>query len=264
MNKEKSCFNGNLYNNTSAYYDYDTRSLVKDDLDFYVEYASKTKGEILELASGTGRVSCCLAQKTGRHIKCVEASEHMIEKFKLKLQASSPELQDKIDIQKCSMDNFQFNQKFEYIIIPFRSLQCLPEKAATINCLNLVYSHLADNGLFIFTLFNPMDYNQNWLGKETATYSTITNEGEIIRSVINHYADTNKKYVQYISKYRIIKDGKEKVLKDLITLKYYEYNEIVDMLRSLHFKIKEEYGYYDKSPIKAKKGEGEMIFVCTK
>jgi hypothetical protein len=45
-------------------------------------------------------------------------------------------------------------------------------------------------------------------------------------------------------------------------VKYYEYNEIVEILKSLHFKIKEEYGYYDKSPIKL--GEGEMIFVCTK
>ncbi|MDR3059355.1 MAG: hypothetical protein LBU84_14610 [Prevotella sp.] len=107
-----------------------------------------------------------------------------------------------------------------------------------------------------------MDYDQNWLGKEAVTYSTTTDDGEIIRSVINYHVDTSKKYIQYISKYRIIKNGNEEVLKDLITVKYYEYNEIVEILKSLHFKIKEEYGYYDKSPIKL--GEGEMIFVCTK
>jgi hypothetical protein len=66
---ENSCLFGNLYVNTASYYDYDIRSIVKDDLDFYVEYASKTKGEILELASGTGRVSCYLAQKTCRHLR---------------------------------------------------------------------------------------------------------------------------------------------------------------------------------------------------
>lgn len=263
MSKRESCLSGNLYANTANYYDYDTRNIVKDDLDFYVEYASKTKGEILELASGTGRMSCYLARKTRRHLKCVEVSEYMIKKFKSKLQTSDHiELQDKIDIRKCSMDNFQFNQKFEYIIIPWRSLQWLPEKNMAINCLKLVYSHLTDNGLFIFDIFSPMDYDQNWLGKETMTYSTITDDGEIVRSVINYHVDTSEKYIQYISKYRIIKNGNEEVLEDLLTVKYYEYNEIVEMLKSLHFKIKEEYGYYDKRPIKLR--EGEMIFVCTK
>jgi hypothetical protein len=48
---------GNLYSNTADFYDYDNRDIIKDDLEFYVEYANKTKGNILELASGTGRVS---------------------------------------------------------------------------------------------------------------------------------------------------------------------------------------------------------------
>jgi len=63
--------NGNLYHNTASYYDYDNREIIKDDLDFYVEYANKTKGKILELASGTGRVSLYLAEKTGRKLECV-------------------------------------------------------------------------------------------------------------------------------------------------------------------------------------------------
>jgi hypothetical protein len=48
---------GNLYHNTAGFYDYDNRETIKDDLDFYVEYANQTKGPILELAAGTGRVS---------------------------------------------------------------------------------------------------------------------------------------------------------------------------------------------------------------
>jgi tRNA1(Val) A37 N6-methylase TrmN6 len=37
----------------------------------------KKNGTILELASGTGRVSLYAAEKTGRKLECVELSEKM-------------------------------------------------------------------------------------------------------------------------------------------------------------------------------------------
>ena len=61
---EKNYLAGNLYQNTANFYDYDNREIIKDDLDFYVEYANQTNGSILELASGTGRVSLYIAEKT--------------------------------------------------------------------------------------------------------------------------------------------------------------------------------------------------------
>ena len=63
---------GNLYRNTAGFYDYDNREIIKDDLDFYVEYANLTTGPILELASGTGRVSLYVAEKTERSLECVQ------------------------------------------------------------------------------------------------------------------------------------------------------------------------------------------------
>ncbi|MDR2436930.1 MAG: class I SAM-dependent methyltransferase [Endomicrobium sp.] len=254
-------FSDNLYENTANYFDYDPRDIVKDDLDFYAEYATKTKGDILELTCGTGRVSFSLCQKTQRHLHCLDLSKTMLSKMKTKLQTLYPNLQSKINIYKGNISNFQFDFQFEYIIIPWRGLQVLPEEELAINCLKCVKSHLTDNGIFIFDIFNPAGYDRNWLGKELVSYDVTDKEKRIIRSTINHYFDNNKKYIQYISKYRIIENGKEYVLEDMFTLKYYEYDEIRDILDSLNFKIKEEYGYYNKTSIK--KGS-EMIFICTK
>jgi ubiquinone/menaquinone biosynthesis C-methylase UbiE len=256
-------FFGNLYKNTANYFDYDSRDIVKDDLDFYAEYATKTKGDILELACGTGRVSFFLCQKTQRHLHCLDLSEAMLSKMKTKLQTVYPNLQSKISIYKGDMSNFQFDFQFEYIIIPWRALQCLPEKELAITCLKCVKSHLTDNGIFIFDIFNPINYDKNWLGKESVSYDIQHKRKRIIRSTINHYFDNSKKYIQYISKYRIIESGKENVLEDTITMKYYDYDDIRGILDSLNFRIKEEYGYYNKISIK-KGGSGEMIFVCTK
>ncbi|MCL1960061.1 MAG: class I SAM-dependent methyltransferase [Spirochaetes bacterium] len=252
---------GNLYNNTADFYDYDNREIIKDDLDFYVEYANQTKGPILELASGTGRVSLHVAEKTGRIIECIELSQQMLERFSDKLKNSSKQLQENIHIHKGDMSDFNLNQNFEYIMIPWRALQWLPVQEKTIDCLNCVYKHLSDNGIFVFDIFKPRIYDEKWFGKEDISYDIVDGNKRIIRSTINHHADTEKKYIQYKNKIRILENGAERVKEDLLTIKYYEYNDIVDILKSLKFKIKEEYGYYDKRSIKD--GE-EMIFVCTK
>ena len=47
----------NLYRVTASLYDLDQRNITKDDISFYLEYASKLHGSILELACGTGRVT---------------------------------------------------------------------------------------------------------------------------------------------------------------------------------------------------------------
>jgi hypothetical protein len=59
----------------------------------------------------------------------------------------------------------------------------------------------------------------------------------------------------------VLENGKETVKEDMLTIKYYEYEDITGILKPLGLNIKEEYGYYDKRAIKD--GE-EMLFVCTK
>jgi SAM-dependent methyltransferase len=251
----------NLYRNTADFYDYDNREIIKDDLDFYVDYANKTKGAILELASGTGRVSLYVAGKTGRTIECVELSEYMLERLKKKLETSHRDLREKIHIHHGDMSNFNLGQKFEFIMIPWRALQWLPVQEKTIDCLKCVYDHLADNGVFVFDIFKPRTYNQEWLGKEAISYDIVDGNRRIIRSTINHHFDTVKKYIQYKNKIKIIENDTETIQEDLLTIKYYEYDDIVDILRKTNFNIKEEFGYYDKRS--TKDGE-EMIFVCSK
>jgi ubiquinone/menaquinone biosynthesis C-methylase UbiE len=259
--KLENCLEGNLYTNTAGYYDYDNRSIIKDDLDFYVEYVNQTHGPVLELASGTGRVSLHIAEKTGRHIQCIEYSEFMLERFRYKLQTSHRHVREKITIQSGDMSDFNLGQKYECIIIPWRALQWLPVQEQTVACLKCVYRHLPDNGVFVFDIFKPRTYDGQWLGKEDVSYDILDGNKRIIRSTINHFADTEKKYIQYKNKIRIQENGTERVQEDLLTIKYYGYEDIVGLLQSNGFTIKEEYGYYDKRPIQD--GE-EMIFVCTK
>jgi SAM-dependent methyltransferase len=252
---------GNLYSNTADYYDYDNRDIIKDDLDFYVEYANMTKGTILELASGTGRVSLHVAKNTQRQIECIELSESMVQRFKLKLQTTHQHLQDKINIQIGDMADFNMGQKFELIMIPWRALQYLPQQEMTVKCLQCVYEHLEDTGIFVFDIFKPRKYDEDWLGKEVISYDITEGGKRIIRSTVNEYADTVKKSIKYKNKYKITEGGKKTIIEDLLTYKYYDREEIIEILEMVGFTVKEEYGYYDKRAIK---DGDEMIFVCSK
>ena len=252
---------GNLYQNTAGYYDYDNREIIKDDLEFYVEYANQTKGSILELASGTGRVSLYIAEKLKRPVDCVELSLEMLEEFKLKLNTTQKHLQEYIALHNKDMSNFILGKTYDYIIIPWRALQWLPVKEKTIDCLKCVRQHLSDNGIFIFDIFKPRVYDEKWIGKEDISYDIIDGNKRIVRSTVNHFADTKNKYIQYKNKIKVIENGSESVKEDMLTLKYYEYPDIIEILDSLDFNVKKEYGYYDKRSVKD--GE-EMIFVCTK
>ena len=252
---------GNLYQNTAGFYDYDNREIIKDDLEFYAEYAGQTQGPILELASGTGRVSLYLAEKTKRTIECVELSAEMRERFTQKLETTHRHLRQFIHLHNGDMSNFDLGQQFEFIIIPWRALQWLPVQEQTIDCLQCVHRHLTDNGVFIFDIFKPRTYDERWIGREDVSYDIVDGNKRIIRSTVNHYADTEKKYIQYKNRIKILENGVETTKEDMLTLKYYEHSDITGILQKLRFNVREEYGYYDKKSIQD--GE-EMIFVCTK
>ena len=74
----------NQYINTAKLYDLDQRDNLIADIPFYLEYAKKLNGKILELGCGTGRVSIELA-KNGYFVTGLDLSESMLEIYKNKL-----------------------------------------------------------------------------------------------------------------------------------------------------------------------------------
>src|SRR5512147_1565539 len=86
------------------------------DIDFFVSETRKVKGEILELMSGTGRVSIPLLE-AGVKLTCVDLSAELNAIFREKLTQRGL----KADIYQMDVCELDLHKKFDMVIIPFGS-----------------------------------------------------------------------------------------------------------------------------------------------
>jgi ubiquinone/menaquinone biosynthesis C-methylase UbiE len=254
----------NNYKNTAHLYDLDNRNIIKDDISFYIKQAGNKKGEILEIACGTGRVTIPLARE-GFKVDGFDLSLDMINEFKEKLNKESPEVQKRITLFQADMTEFSINKKYPLIIIPFRAFQLLTLEDQTIKCLASIYKHLTDDGIFIINVYKPYTHlDETWVQPEKEDWTkTDLNTGITIRR-------TNiKKRIDVINQinypeliyYVTDANGKQEKFIEKLAMKYYYEDQLRELLLVSRFKIVEECGYYDERPIH----EGpELIFICKK
>lgn len=119
------------------------------DNDFFQNEIRQTRGKILEIGVGTGRMFTS-ALEQGADIYGLDISPSMLDILKRKL---SEEHSFRISLQ--NIIDFGYDFKFDLIIAPFRVIMHLLEKEDQLRAINNVYKHLKKNGRFIFDVFIP-------------------------------------------------------------------------------------------------------------
>lgn len=262
--------NKNTYLNDARFYDLDPRELLKADIPFYLKYAAKIGGDILELACGTGRITIPLAE-AGHNVWGLEFSEPMLEQFKKKMTHLSKKTSAKIQLIQGDMSHFKIPRKlaFSLVILPCRSFQLLYEEEKEISCLQSIYAHLAKNGYFIIDIGNFVPNKEKegqWVSDEEFfdwENSDPETGCKIQRTHIRKEIDTARQIIYPQKTYRITTaDGViEKIIKRS-PWKYFFEDQVRNLLVANGFKIVEEMGYYDGRPITDK--NPEFLFICQK
>lgn len=250
----------NLYRNSAWLYDFDIRDNTRDDIPFYLEYAAKQGGEILELGCGTGRVAHALAG-AGFRVTGLDLSEQMLGVFREKLAANRP-LAEKITLVHGDMVNFDLGRNFGLIIAPFRAFQALTDDRDIENSLACIREHLTDGGVFIVNVFNPYPkMDESWCYGETVQWERL-DESAGNRVTKKHWGDkidTENQIIYPHFAYEVeYPDGRRERVTEDLKLKYYYNSQLRAAVEKAGMAVLEEYSWYDKSP----PGGREIIFVC--
>lgn len=254
-----------LFDRVARFYDYENEDLVNriNDIPFYIEYAKKYVGEVLELACGTGRALIPLV-KEGFNITGLDASEEMLEIAKKKAEKLDTEVRNRVKFVYGDMSRFDLDKKFSLIFCTFRSFQHLVTKEEQAACLECVNKHLTDNGIFIFHLFVPLHrllaqgkrslYLGQFRDKENDVY--VLRRSEVTYNLAEQTLHEDRFYEWT--------DKNDKFHREIwsFELAYLFRYEAELLLEKYGFKIENIFGNFDKSPYNYH--SGEQIFVARK
>jgi len=135
---------------------YDTYVPLTHDIDFFVNETHKSSGEVLELMSGSGRISIPLI-KSGVKLTCVDKSAGMNAVLKNKLT----QLGLNADIVQMDVCELELHKQFGMVIIPLNSFSHITTPINQFMALDRIHRHLVPGGTFICTLGNPYVRQQN-------------------------------------------------------------------------------------------------------
>jgi SAM-dependent methyltransferase len=265
---------------TSALYDgfiadyYDESPLVRGrtrDVAFYRDAVYEHGDPVLELGSGTGRITIALAQ-AGHRVTGLDISERMLERCSQRRAALPSEARERIHLVQGNMVRFELGEKFRLVIIPFRPFQHLLAVDEQISCLESVRRHFWSHGphandrrgrliLDVFQTDAERMHDPAHL-KEALVTEYSTPDGRHVRimeRVAAFHRAEQRNDVEMIF-YVTGPGGKEERLVFAWTLRYFFRYEVEHLLARCGFRVVAVYGDFDRSPLADT--SPEMIFVA--
>jgi SAM-dependent methyltransferase len=229
------------------------------DIPFYVEEARKADGSALELACGTGRLTIPIAQG-GVEIVGLDLSASMLAHARTKAKAAG------VDIELVEGDccSFDLGRKFGLIFMAFNSLQHLHDYASQAALFANVRKYLAEDGRFIFDVFNPrMGFlarrsEERWPERE---YEDPDGKGTIVLEHTMRYDDAEQ--VNHVTWYfsRRVARGLERDFRvEQLHMRCFFPKELDLLVRSQGFEIVEKFGNFERKAFGS--GDPKQVMVC--
>jgi len=231
---------------------YDKWNQFDYDFDFYKRWCLKRPGPVLELCSGTGRLTIPLKQ-SDIEISGLEISDSMLETARNKAKQAGVEIAFfKGDIRAFSLAN-----KYSIVIIPFNSLQCIYTIDDIENVFKHIKEHLSSDGLLIFDIFNPSIHLM--VEKENSfseiSKFTLNNGNEVIIKEKADYDDSIQ-----VNRIKMIYQVGEKEYSDKLDMRCFYPLEMDALLKYNDFDVVQKFGNFDEVPFESR--SPKQIYVC--
>jgi SAM-dependent methyltransferase len=257
---DEYAFIADLYDHVGLYRD-------RPDVGFYVQEAQASGGPVLEIGCGTGRVLIPTA-RAGVRIVGLDRSPHMLAVCQQRVREEPQEIQDRVRLVQADMRNFELEDTFALVTIPFRPFQHLLTVEDQLSCLSSVRRHLVDGGVFILDIFNPsLDLLVNHpIGEEFVEGPEFsTPDG---RRVVRHYKTAARDRFSQVNHFELIyyvthADGREERLVHAFPMRHLFRFEAEHLLARAGFEVEHVYADYAKHAY-GSEYPGELLFVARK
>ena len=213
------------------------------DIEFFIRETRKSSGEVLELMSGTGRVSIPLIQ-AGVKLTCVDLSGELNAILENKLRQMGLEA----DVYRMDVCELDLPKKFAMVIIPFHSFAHITSVDDQRKALARIHQHLLPGGTFICTLGNP-NVRQKAVDGQLRLfrkYPLPETQGTLLLWIVENYnADDNQvvEALQFYEEYDAKGVLKSKRLLEL-HFRLSRKDEFEALAKTAGFKVKALYGDY--------------------
>jgi len=226
---------------------------VENDIKFYLDYFKNFEGKILEIGAGTGRITIPLL-KQGLDVMALDIAPKMLEILKEKAKKENIEAKTII----ADMKNFRLKNKFEAIIITFRTFQHMYSINDQLKALKNIKKHLMPNGILIFDVYNPsLKYisKGDWQWQKDKTINLPSIKGKIKIDYRNRYDMAEQ--MMYQDFRFTYPDGRKEIMP--LKMRFFFRFEIEHLLSLAGFKVKSLYGDFNKNPFKNESTEIILI-----
>jgi SAM-dependent methyltransferase len=230
------------------------------DIPFFLKEAEQSS-EVLELMSGTGRLSIPLIE-AGISLTCIDNSKKMLEILHKKLN------QKELTAKVYQMDICHLHLKgfYDLVIIPFHSFAEILVHHDQVKALTGIYNILSQDGRFICTLHNPPIRLKSVKGqlKQIGEFPLPNDEGTLSLSTLENY-DAANSCVTGKQVYEIYDLNGEILSKSSIDIQFclHEKDSFEELVKTAGFNVVALYGDYSHSPFDPYKSPF-MIWVLKK
>ncbi|MDD5765675.1 MAG: class I SAM-dependent methyltransferase [Candidatus Marinimicrobia bacterium] len=226
------------------------------DRDFYLHEIQKVRGAVLEIGVGTGRIFCAALEK-GTDIYGFDLSPAMIARLKEKI---NPMDYHRVSVQNAV--NFHFNRKFDLIIAPFRMFSHLMTIDDQLMTLNNIYTHLTDDGTFIFDVFVP---NLKMLIEgidSVIDFEGVDRTGRKFKRIISMCPDQINQTTNSLMQFDWEEDGRNFSSKWEFQMRYFFRYELEHLIARSGLTLQTILGDFQGNPLS--ENSGEFIVVTSK
>ncbi len=125
--------------------------LTETETAWYLSFARRTGGPVLELACGTARLLTAIA-RAGYEVEGIDLSPAMLDIARERISGLPPNVTSRIRLHNLDMTDFELESRFGLIIIADNSFSELKTAEQQLSCLKYVYRHLKQDGRFLVTV----------------------------------------------------------------------------------------------------------------